>query len=209
MELERCLMPDDDSRRRDMTTHSRVPHAEVTGIMGAAAKRLTRKKLGLVPDPLGVMWNNTKVLRAFFGFMGKAERWRACDPQLKSFAHMAAVATVGCSFCLDLAYFMAHNDELDLDKAREVPRWRESEVFSPLERDVLEYAEAMSATPPTVTDEMSERLLSHLGPAGLVELTAIIGAANLAARTNVALGIEAQGLAASCGLPSLAVPSAA
>jgi alkylhydroperoxidase family enzyme len=192
-----------------MTTNARVPQAEVTGIMGAAAKRVTRKKLGMVPDSLGVMWNHTKVLRALFGFMGKAERWRSCDAELKSLAHMAAVARVGCSFCLDLAYFLAHDEELDVDKAREVPRWRESDAFSPLEHDVLEYAEAMSDTPPTVTDELSKRLLDQLGAPALVELTAIVAAANLAARTNVALGIDAQGFAAACGLQPLHVPSAA
>ena len=58
-------------------------------------------------------------------------------------------------------------------KAREVPRWRESDVFTPLERDVMEYAEAMSQTPPTVTDELSARLLDQLGAAALVELTAV------------------------------------
>ena len=67
---------------------------------------------------------------------------------------MAVAAQVGCSWCLDFGYFEAHNEDLDMDKAREVPRWRESAVFSPLERDVLEYAEAMTVTPPTVTDEM-------------------------------------------------------
>ena len=59
-----------------------------------------------------------------------------CDANLKSLAHMAAVSLVGCSFCLDLGYFMAHNEGLDEAKAREVPRWRESTVFTPLERDV-------------------------------------------------------------------------
>jgi hypothetical protein len=33
-----------------------------------------------------------------------------------------------------------------------VPRWRDSDVFTPLERDVLEYAEAMTNTPATVTN---------------------------------------------------------
>ena len=72
---------------------------------------------------------------------------------------MAVASLVGCSFCLDLGYFQAHNEGLDVTKAREVPRWRESDVFTPLERDVLEYAEAMTQTPPTVTDELSARLL--------------------------------------------------
>jgi alkylhydroperoxidase family enzyme len=120
---------------------------------------------------------------------------------------MAVAALIGCSFCLDLGYFQAHNEGLDVAKAREIPRWRESEVFTPLERDVLEYAEAMSQTPPTVTDELAARLLDRLGAPAMVELTAWIAMANQMARTNVALGIEAEGFAASCGLAPLAQPS--
>jgi hypothetical protein len=41
----------------------------------------------------------------------------------------------------------------------------------------------------------------------LVELTAIVALANQMARTNVALGIEAQGFSAACGLAPLAQPS--
>ena len=191
-----------------MTSNARVPPTEITGIFGAMAKRLSKKRLGQVPEPLGVMWHNRPVLKALFGFSGKAEKkWNACDRQLKSFGHMAAVSQVGCGFCLDLAYFQAHNGTLDPDKAREVPRWRQSTVFTPLERDVMEYAEAMTQTPPAVTDEMSARLLDQLGAPALVELTAFIAAANLVSRNNVALGIEAQGFAAACGLKPLAAPS--
>jgi alkylhydroperoxidase family enzyme len=191
-----------------MTSTQRIPRAEITGIFGAMAKRYSKKKLGQVPEPLGVMWHNPPVLKTFFGFSGKAEKWDACDRQLKSFAHMATVSMVGCSFCLDLGYFQAHDEKLDVAKAREVPRWRESGVFTPLERDVMEYAEAMTETPPAVTDEMSKRLLDQLGAPALVELTAFIAAANMASRTNVALGIEGQGFSAACGLPPLATPAA-
>src|SRR3546814_11603470 len=79
--------------------------------------------------------------------------------------------------------------------------WRESSVFTPLARDVMEYAEAMSQTPPAVTDEMSAGLLEQLGASALIELTAMIGYANLAARTNTALGIESEGLSRVCKLP--------
>jgi hypothetical protein len=37
---------------------------------------------------------------------------------------------IGCSWCLDLNYFQAHNEHLDLEKAREVPRWHESDGFA-------------------------------------------------------------------------------
>jgi len=65
----------------------------------------------------------------------------------------------------------------------------------------------MTQTPPTVTDEMSARLLERLGAPALVELTAIIGGANLVSRNNTALGIEAQGFSAACDLAPLAEPS--
>ena len=95
---------------------------------------------------------------------------------------------------------------LDVAKAREVPRWRESDVFTPLERDVMEYAEAMTRTPPTVTDGLSARLLEALGPAALVELTMYIALANLYTRSNTAIGIESQEFSAACDLKPLASP---
>jgi AhpD family alkylhydroperoxidase len=143
------------------------------------------------------------------GLGRKVEKWDRLDPNLASFASMAAAGVVGCSFCLDLGYFMAHNRGLDEAKAREVPRWRESAAFTPLERRVMDYAEAMSQTPPAVTDEMSAALLEELGAPALVELTARVALMNCSARINIALGIQSQQFAAACGLPPLAAPSAA
>jgi alkylhydroperoxidase family enzyme len=190
-----------------MTSNTRVPAAEITGVYGAVLKRFSRKMFGDVPEALGVMWHNRPVLTFSLGLGRKAAKWNQCDENLKSYAHMAAASLIGCTFCLDLGYFQAHNEGLDVTKAREVPRWRESDVFTPLERDVMAYAEAMSQTPPTVTDELSARLLEQLGAPALVELTAWVALANQYARTNVALGIEAQGFAAACGLAPLAQPS--
>ena len=185
---------------------TRIPQADVTGLYGAIAKRFSKKLLGRVPEPLGVYWHNRPVLKATMGIGAKAQKWQACDLSLKSFAHMAVAAQIGCSWCLDFGYFQAFNEHLDLDKAREVPRWHDSAVFTPLERAVMGYAEAMTHTPPTVTDEMVADLLGQLGEAAMVELTAFIALANMNARGNVALGIESEGYAASCDLKPLATP---
>jgi alkylhydroperoxidase family enzyme len=190
-----------------MTGRTRIPPTEITGVSGYLAKRFSRRMLGDVPEPLGVMWHNRPVLMGMMGIGRKSEKWDQVDPNLKSFAHMAVAAMVGCSFCLDLGYFQTHNQGLDEAKASEVPRWRESSVFTPLEREVMEYAEAMTQTPPQVTDEMSARLLEQLGAPGMVELTAWIGLANSMARGNTAMGIEGQGFSKVCNLP-LARPSA-
>ncbi|HEV2887994.1 MAG TPA: carboxymuconolactone decarboxylase family protein [Jatrophihabitans sp.] len=192
-----------------MSSTTRIPKAEITGAYGALAKKFSKKQFGAVPDPLGVMWHNRPVLKSYLAIGGKAAKWSACDPGLKAFAHLAVASLVGCTWCLDLGYFEAHHKNLDLDKAREVPRWRESEKFTPLERDVLDYAEAMTRTPPTVTDELSARLLKALGAPALVELTAYVALANLWTRSNTAFGIESQGFAASCSLRPLAEPTGA
>jgi alkylhydroperoxidase family enzyme len=192
-----------------MASSTRIPPAELTGIYGALIKRMSRKMIGDVPDAIGVVWHNRKVLNFNFSVGRKAQKWDQCDKSLKSFAHMAVAGMVGCSFCLDYGYFQAHNEGLDLTKAREVPRWRESDLFTPLERDVMEYAEAMTQTPPTVTDELSATLLAALGPAALVELTTFIALANLATRANVAFGIESQEFSAACDLKPLAAASSA
>ncbi|WP_394825738.1 carboxymuconolactone decarboxylase family protein [Pendulispora albinea] len=180
----------------------RVPKAKLTGLNEDFVKQF-----GAVPEPVEVIWHNRKVADASLEFGGKVGGWDAVDESLKSFAHMAVAAQVGCSWCLDLGYFQAQNKNLEMAKASQVPRWRESDVFTPLERDVLEYAEAMSSTPPTVTDGLSARLLERLGPAGMVELTAFIAFSNFATRNNVALGIESQGFSSVCAIPLAARPA--
>lgn len=190
-----------------MASTTRIPKAKITGIYGGLLKTAMRKMLGEVPESAEMMWQNPTVFKDMMGFGRKTEKWDRLDPNLASFVAMAAASQVGCSFCLDLNYFMAHNKGLDEAKAREVPRWRESDVFTPLERRVMEYAEAASQTPPTVTDEMSAALLEQLGAPTLVELTARIGFMNLSARANIALGIHSQEFSAACGLRPLATSS--
>jgi AhpD family alkylhydroperoxidase len=190
-----------------MSSTTRIPKAEITGPYGYLLKRFSRKMLGEVPEGAAVMWQNRAVLMSSMGFGRKVQKWNQLDANLKSFAHMAVAAQIGCSWCLDFGYFQAHNEGLDEAKASEVPRWRSSPVFTSLERDVMEYAEAMSETPPQVTDELSARLLEQLGAPALVELTAVVGLANMASRTNIAMGIESQGFSKACSLP-LAQPSA-
>jgi hypothetical protein len=114
----------------DMTATTRIPAAEITGFKGVLIKRFARKSLGQVPTSLGVYRHNQKVLMGMAGVGGKVQKWDACDEQLKSFAHMAVAAQVGCSWCRDFNHFEAHNKVLAVTKAREIPRWRESDGFA-------------------------------------------------------------------------------
>lgn len=115
------------------------------------------------------------------------------DPGLRSIAELGSAGFIGCTWRVHLGYVSAHRSALDLAKAREVPRWRESEVFSDLERDVLEYAEAMSTTPLAVTDWMTEKLVDQLGEGIVLELTEVIARENMRSRFHAAAGLQSRG----------------
>ena len=192
-----------------MNAHTRVPAVPVTGILGALVKTGAKKMIGRVPDSIGVLWQHRALMNDSMSIGRKVSHWHELDANLASYAAMASAATIGCSFCLDYNYFEGQNHGLDTAKIREVPRWRDSDVFTALERDVMEYAEAASQTPPAVTDELSDRLLAQLGAPALIELAGRVAFMNMSARMNVALGIRSEHFADSCGLPPLATRSAA
>ena len=79
------------------------------------------------------------------------------------------------------------------EKIRQVPEWRTSALFSPLERDAFEYAERMTITGEKVDDELFARLRGHFTESQIVELTAAVALENFRSKFNPALGIEAQG----------------
>ena len=81
----------------------------------------------------------------------------------------------------------------DEEKIRQVPTWRESGLFSDMERAALEYAERMTITGEKVTDELWQRLRGHFSEAQMVELTAAVALENFRSKFNVPLGVEAQG----------------
>ena len=67
------------------------------------------RQFGMVPEPLEVLWHNPHVALSSMEFGGKVGACDAADESLKTFAHMAVAAQIGCSWCLDLNYFAAQS----------------------------------------------------------------------------------------------------
>lgn len=80
-------------------------------------------------------------------------------------------------------------------------RYRESDAFSALEKDVLDYAVALSRTPANASEELVARLRAQLSDAQLVELTAAIAWENFRARFNRGFDVAAQGFSAGAVCP--------
>ena len=162
------------------------------------AEWFIRRQFGTMLDPVRATGHNVPVLRAFGAVEQGAARWNALDVKIRDLADMAAAARIGCSWCLDFGYWMMHTHGTPREKIEAVPRWRNRNAFDPRERLVLEYAEALTETPPTVDDELVRRLRSHFNEAQFVELTAIICLENLRSRRNIAFGVTSQGFKARC-----------
>src|SRR5438105_5664866 len=79
------------------------------------------------------------------------------------------------------------------EKIAAVANYRTSELFTAAERVAFELADAMTVTPPNVTDELFARLREHYDDAQLVELAAIICQENFRSRYNTTFRIEAAG----------------
>jgi len=165
------------------------------------AEWYSRRTYGVVADPLAAMGHNLRVLLTDARFETSLGRWKRLDPTLKGLAEMASAVRIGCSWCVDFGYWVSSNDGVDPGKLRDVPRWRDSDVFTDRERQVMAYAEAATATPPEVTDEMVAGLRRQLDDAQLVELTMMIAVENVRSRFNSALGLTSQGFKDRCEVP--------
>jgi len=161
-----------------------------------------RRTWDVVPDPMAAMGHNPRVLLTDARFETSLARWKKLDPTLKALAEMAAAVEIGCSWCVDFGYWVSTNAGVDPRKLQDVPRWRDSDVYSDLERQVLAYAEAATATPVAVTDEMVAGLRKELDDAALVELTMMVAVENVRSRFNGALGLTSQGFKDRCELPA-------
>src|SRR5262252_6705004 len=122
------------------------------------AEWFIRRQFGAMLDPVRATGHNIPILRAFGALEQRAAKWNALDVKIRDLADMAAAAEIGCSWCLDFGYWMMHTHGISREKIEAVPQWRSSKVFDPIERLVLEFAEGLTETPPTVDDELVRKL---------------------------------------------------
>jgi alkylhydroperoxidase family enzyme len=161
----------------------------------------SRRRYGEVLDPARALAHNPRVMKTYVREELSLARWKAVPSRLKALAVMSAATTIGCAWCLDFGYWQSMTGgHIDPAKLRDLPRWRESSAYTEDERAAIEYAEAMSLTPPTVTDDHVARLRGFLDEAQVVELTMMIAVENQRSRFNTALGLTSQGFSDRCEL---------
>jgi alkylhydroperoxidase family enzyme len=179
---------------------------EPKGVIQKMAFAYSRRKMHKVVDPVRAAANHSGVLVAMGAMEGVVEKsWKKMDPHLRWLALQATAGAIGCSWCTDFGYFEGMQQGVDPMKVRDVFRWRQSEVYDERERTVLEYVEAVTATPAVVSEELAGRLRQQFTDPEIVELTGWIALENFRSRFNAGSGLHSEGFSDHCDLPAGAV----
>lgn len=174
------------------------------GLIAKLAAHYSRHRFGQTVEPVMAASHHGGVLVALGAVETAAERgWKRLDPRLRWLAIQASAGEIGCSWCTDFGYYEGMQQGIDPRKVRDVPRFRDSDVYDDAERVVLDYAVAATATPVTLTDDLVERLHRHLSEPEIVELAAWVALENLRSRFNAGLGLKSQGFSDRCEVAPL------
>jgi len=173
------------------------------GLIPRIAASYGRRRFGIDVEPVQAASHHNGVLVAAGLLETAAERgWRKLNRHLALLAVQAVSGAIGCSWCIDFGYYEGLQHGQDPAKVRDVSVWRDSPVYSDKERAVLEYAEAASATPVTIGEDLVGRLHEHFSDEEIVELAAWVALENYRSRFNAGLGLHSQGFSDRCQVPA-------
>jgi alkylhydroperoxidase family enzyme len=177
------------------------------GLVPKTAARYGRRRFGQDVEPVMAASHHAGVLMAMGALEAAAEKgWKRLDPRLRWLAIQAAAGEIGCSWCTDFGYYEGMQQGIDPQKVRDVPRFVDSDVYDEIERTVLEYAVAATASPVDLPDALVDRLHRYLSEPEIVELAAWVALENFRSRFNAGLGLKSQGFSDRCEVAPL--PSA-
>ncbi|MDG3011725.1 carboxymuconolactone decarboxylase family protein [Rhodococcus sp. D2-41] len=188
-------------------TRIAVVTAEQAGPATKLAYRYAKRRFGEVPEPFAVAANHPGLFRANAVHEMLAD-WasKVLPANVRDIAVYRVASTVGCSWCVDFGTMLQRLEGLDVDRLQSIDDYDTSALYSDDERAAIAYADAVSATPLTVTDEQVADLERRFGRDGVVELTYQVALEQMRSRMNAALGTVDQGFSsgAACRIPGAA-----
>ena len=115
---------------------------------------------------------------------------RKLDPKLREIGQMRAGWARGSQFVFSQHCKAARAYGVTEDQIIAIPHWQIADCFTPIERAVLAYTDAMVLMGGRVADAIFEALRASLDPEMIVELTYIVAWYDMHAVTSKALRLE-------------------
>jgi alkylhydroperoxidase family enzyme len=152
------------------------------------------RTFGVVHAGTGIFAYCPPILQASHG-LGRAVRLsNTLSPLFRALAGLRVAQVAQCPFRIDSLAVACREAGASDEKIDALARFRESDLFTVAERAALAVAEAMTATPVDVSNEVFAEARRHFSDPQLVELAATIAGENYRVRFNRAFGVESLGL---------------
>jgi len=153
------------------------------------------KEPGTATGTPGNWWTVFAVVPDIFdhavaGFQVYRSSKRKLDPKLRELGQMRAVWGRGSKFVFSQHCKAARSVGLSEEKIAAVPAWQTADCFSPLERAVLAYTDALVYDGGRVADGVFAALKAHLSDEQILEFTYVTALYDMHAVMSRALKLE-------------------
>ncbi|MPZ80830.1 MAG: carboxymuconolactone decarboxylase family protein [Actinophytocola sp.] len=163
-----------------------------------------KRRVGAVPEPFSVLARHRKLMMASARHeMAAAKASKVLPTNVREIAVYRVAQRLGCSWCVDIGTMLQKHEGLDIERLERIDDYATSPAYNHQERLAVAYADAMTTSPVTVTDEQVAELVAEFGRDGALELTYQVGLENMRARMFSALDIRDQGFTSgdACLIP--------
>ena len=153
-----------------------------------------KKKFGFDLNPTKA-WGVVPRLMLGMNFFFKliSSKSSKIDAGLRTLISVRISQINNCEFCVDMNSHLFFESKGETEKISQLKTWQGSNAYSLKEKIALEYAETITITGRSVSQELQAKLLEHFKREEIIELTAIIAYQNLSSKFNSALDIKPNG----------------
>lgn len=152
-----------------------------------------KKRYGNVLEPAKIWGRSPRVFLAVSHLYRALDRKNSpLDQVLRSLVAVRVSQINSCSHCVDINSANVIKRGGSGDKLKELPDFRRSSLYTPVERTALRYAEAITYTDGEISEELRKTLREMFAPDQIVELTALVVFQNMSSKFNSAMKITSQ-----------------
>jgi 4-carboxymuconolactone decarboxylase len=176
-------------------------------VVGRIARRKTKQMTGReterMIEPMNAYALLPRLLLGYGALEDATSKLHNVPERIKLLAELKAATLTNCEYCIDIGSQISRRSGLSDEELLALPRYRDSELFSDVEKLAIDYAVGISRTPVDVSDELFAELQRHFDETQIVELTNVIALENMRGRFNLALGIGSAGFSEGmvCAVP--------
>ena len=164
---------------------ARLPYVEKESAKPEQEKILSQltQKSGRIAN-IWKLWCHSPLTLETFAAFYKTLMKGALDGKLRELAYIKTAVVNDCPYCAEAHKGVARKIGVTEEQLQAINSYDSSNLFTPLEKLVLKYAEELTKTAKS-SEGLVQELKKHLSEAQLVELNVTVGTANLTNRFNM------------------------